>query len=302
MFEKKSYILASVAAISGCVLMIIFSDVAVMSAKKGIDLWSSTILPSMLPFFISVNFMVGMGFISLLPYEVFPFVMSALSGYPMGAKVIGDMCRNGTVDIHEAKRIMSYCSTSGPVFMTGAVGIGMLGSQTAGYVIAVSHYAAAILNGFVYCRGSRKNICKHGASEIHINQCDLSEILTWSIFSSFKSMAVILSYVIIFMFVMDLVEVSGIINRINSDILKCLLKGFVEMTMGCSTLIGAECSLKTSCILSSIVISWGGLSILGQSMSMLSGTGISFGYLALTKLTHCIFAGIIALFLGNVML
>lgn len=301
LFEKKSYILAAGAALTACILMIAFSDVAVMSAKKAMTLWTSSVLPAMLPFFICVNFMTGIGLISMLPASVFPFVMSALSGYPMGAKIVGDMCRSGNIDLQQAKKLISYCSTSGPVFMVGAVGVGMLGSQAAGYLIAVSHYAGAIINGIVYSKGDCK-CSRSRVPECRIEDCDLIGTLTLSIFSAFKSMAVILAYIIFFMFVMDLAELSGVMQYIDSVELQCCLKGAVEMTMGCSSLIGSECSLKTSCVLSSAIISWGGLSILGQSMSMLSGTGIRFKDMALTKLTHSIFAGIIALFLGNVML
>ena len=60
----------------------------------------------------------------------FPFIMSVLSGYPMGAKVVGDLKRSGEITLREAKRLMSFCSTSGPAFMAGAVGAGMLGSAS----------------------------------------------------------------------------------------------------------------------------------------------------------------------------
>ncbi len=305
LFENKSYIAAASAALAACVMMIVFSDIAVQSAKEGIALWTSSVLPAMLPFFICVNFMTGIGLTAMLPAGIFPFAMSALSGYPVGAKVIGDMCRSGITDIAEAKRLISYCSTSGPVFMVGAVGVGMLGSQQAGYVIAVSHYAGAVINGIVYSGGRGSGGSGSRAHIMHgqcIEECDLLETLTVSIFSAFRSMAVILAYIIFFMFIMELVETSGVLEFRESAATDTLVKGFLEMTVGCSSLTGSGCGLKTCCVLAATVISWGGLSVLGQSMSMLSGTGIRFGYLALTKLTHSIFAGIIALFLGNVML
>lgn len=310
LFKKKAYLAASVSAIIICILMVLFSDIAVMSAKKGIELWAASVLPAMLPFFICVNFMTGIGLISLLPVGLFPFAMSALSGYPMGAKIVGEMLKCGRVDYRKARILMSYCSTSGPAFMIGAVGTGMLCSQTAGYIIAVSHYTGAIINGVVYSR-----LLCHGSGKRHITkwkniddlqikpqieETNLLDILTASIFSAFKSMAVILSYIIFFMFILDLAEMSGIFSIIDSAGLQCLAKGVVEMTVGCNAL--KKVTLRNGSFFATVIISWGGLSIMGQSMSMLAGTGISFGYLVLTKLTHSIFAGIIALFLGNVML
>lgn len=306
LFKNKAYSAAAVSVIILCILMILFSDIAVMSAKKGIELWAASVLPAMLPFFICVNFMTGIGLLSLLPAGLFPFAMSALSGYPMGAKIVGEMLRCGTVDYQKARILMSYCSTSGPVFMIGAVGTGMLCSQTAGYIIAISHYMGAIINGAVYsrllCHGSgKRHVTKYYLQKkLQIEEKNLLDILTASIFSAFKSMAIILSYIIFFMFILDLAEISGIFSIIDSPGLQCLAKGVVEMTVGCNAL--KEVTLRNGSFFATVIISWGGLSIMGQSMSMLAGTGISFGYLVLTKLTHSIFAGIIALFLGNVML
>ena len=60
-------------------------------------------------------------------------------------------------------------------------------------------------------------------------------------------------------------------------------------------------SSALQCILCTGILSWGGLSVLGQSMSMLSGSGISLRYLFYSKLTHSLFSVIIAFLLSAVM-
>lgn len=299
--EKKKYIAAAVAAVTVCLLMIIYSDIAVLSARKGIVLWSGSVLPAMLPFFICVNFMTGIGLMKYLPANIFPFVMSAMSGYPMGAKIIGEMCRSGIADTVQAKRFISFCSTSGPVFMIGAVGVGMLGSKDAGYVIAASHYAGALMNGAVYTLLLKGDAVKYKGLE-RIEECSLMKELTEAIFGAFRSMGVILVYIIFFMFLIDLAAGSGITAVFGGGAPECLIKGIIEMTVGCGSIAETGLDVKESCVLAGAIISWGGLSILGQSMSMLGGSGISFGFLALTKFTHAIFTVIISLFLGNLML
>lgn len=237
----------------------------------------------------------------MLPVNIFPFAVSVLSGYPMGAKVVGDMCRNDVIETREAKRLMSFCSTSGPVFMISAVGAGMLGSQTAGYIIAAAHYSGAVLNGVIYTMflGSCK---KHIRNNDRIENYDLLEELTKSIFAGFRAMALILSYIIFFMFVMDILRLTGLFELIDSESVKSLMQGCVEMTVGCSSLTDADITVNQKAVCASMIISWSGLSILGQSANMLAGTEISFSYLVLTKATHSIFAGIISLFLGMLVL
>lgn len=294
--KKRNYVIAGTGAAAFCVFMVLFPSVALYSAQKGISLWASSVLPALLPFFICANFLSNMGAVRLLRPSVFPFVMSVVSGYPMGARIIGDMRKEKQISQTEAKRLISFCSTSGPTFMVGAVGVGMLGSTGAGILIAAAHYLGAILNGILYSCFFPKERAS-GSQTPRKNQ-DLLELFTEAIISAFKSLAIILAYIVLFMFLTDLLHLGGAFSWIQSPALKALAKGFFEMTVGCGAL--SECaglSLSWKCVLSTVVLSWGGLSIIGQSMSMLSGAGVGIPYFLLTKLTHGLFAGIIAFLL-----
>ncbi len=295
--QKRNRAIAGAAAAAFCVFMVLFPSVALYSTQKGISLWASSVLPALLPFFICANFLNYVGAVRLLRPSLFPFFMSVLSGYPMGARIIGDMYRRKQVSQGEAKRLISFCSTSGPTFMLGAVGAGMLGSARAGILIAASHYLAAIANGMLYsCFFPKESAA---ASRTSTPKQDLLDLFTEAIISAFQSLAIILAYMVLFMFLTDLLHLGGAFSWIEPPALKALAKGFFEMTVGCGAL--AECadlSLAWKSILSAMVLSWGGLSIIGQSMSMLSGTGVKFPYFLLTKLTHSLFAGIIAFLLA----
>lgn len=300
--KKRNYIIAGLLASVCCVFMVIFPSVVIFSAQKGISLWAESVLPALLPFFICANFLNYMGAVKVIRPSLFPFAMSVLSGYPMGAKIIGDMRKENTISRTEAKRLISFCSTSGPTFMIGAVGVGMLGSTAAGILIAISHYLGAIANGVIYSFFFKKREPVAAAPLRKKNQ-DLLEIFTDAILSAFKSLAIILAYIVLFMFLTDLMHMGGFFSWIDSPPVKALAKGFFEMTVGCGAL--SECaglSLQWKSILCTFALSWGGLSIIGQSMSMLSGSQVGLPYFILTKLTHSLLAGIIALLLAGVVL
>ena len=75
------------------------------------------------------------------------------------------------------------------------------------------------------------------------------------------------------------------------------------MTVGCGAV--AECTdagIGVKCVLCSAIMSWGGLSVIGQSASMLSGSGVSMGYILLSKFTHCVFSAVSAFIIAIVML
>ena len=295
-FNKKRILAVSVLTVICCVLMLIFPTIALYSARKGISLWISNVLPALLPFFICANFLQNIGVMRLLKSGVFPFAMSVLSGYPMGAKIVGDLKRDGDISLREAKRLMSFCSTSGPAFMVGAVGAGMLGSGLLGGIIAAAHYAEAIMNGIIYSRFlGREKAGDVPALRKTIQIRSIQESFTDAILMSFRSLGIVLAYIVLFMLVTDLLHMCGLFSLVESQQLRALVKGFFEMTVGCGA--AAECtgaSDQAKCVLCAAIMSWGGLSVLGQSASMLSGTGVSVGYLFLSKLTHSLFAAVSA--------
>ena len=300
--------IALFAALTGCIFMVVLPDIALLSAQKGIALWAGSILPALLPFFICVGFMNSLGITEYLPRGLFVFTMSVLAGYPMGARIIGDMVRKGEIDLYEARRLISFASTSGPTFLLGAVGAGMLGSHEAGIVIAAAHYAAALMTGAVFCsilaavsgsrrhssvkKGVKKSIyagsldpsCRSGG--IKPAQPDLFTIFTDSILSALKSLGIVLAYIVMFMFITDLVQFSGILNIFDEPYMKAVFKGLFEMTVGCSAVSKMLISIDLKTIISAFLVSFGGISVIGQSLSMLAESGVGAPYFISVKLCH----------------
>ena len=92
-------------------------------------------------------------------------------------------------------------------------------------------------------------------------------------------------------FLTDLFHMSGLFSMTDDQAVRALIKGFFEMTVGCEAVAeGISVTSSVKCVLCAFILSWGGLSVMGQSMSMLSGTGVTLGYLMVSKLTHGIFA------------
>ncbi|QAT42811.1 hypothetical protein [Aminipila luticellarii] len=311
---KFRYIIAVFSAGAACLVMVIFPEVTLLSAQKGIAIWANNILPAMLPFFICANFMNGIGVTRYLNPSCFAFSLSVLSGYPMGAKIIGDMGRSGYIPSVECRRLISFCSTSGPAFIVGAVGASMIGSNTSGSIIAIAHFGGALLNGLlfsmladVFSKDYRTYKSKKSKKRQTVVKTDFNnnylEAFTNSIITSLKSLGIILAYIVMFMMITDMIQLLGLLKGITHVYYVGMIKGIFEMTVGCSSISGTMAiPLAYKTIGCSILISFGGLSIIGQSMSMLQGTKVSFSYLLLVKIFHSIFAGILALILTELLL
>lgn len=316
--NKYRYILAVAAASFACVFMVFFPSVSLFSAKKGIALWANNILPAMLPFFICANFMNYIGITRYLKPSYFAFAMSALSGYPMGAKVIGDMGRRGYISTKECSRLITFCSTSGPAFIVGAVGASMIGNNLAGGIIAFSHFVGALLNGLLFsiilsfgAASNKKNTKARTYSESQLKSQQFSghqtennylDIFTEAIASSFKSLGIILAYIVMFMMITDIMEYLGFFNLIQAFYLKGMVKGLLEMTLGCASITSTMMvPLFYKIVGCSFLISFGGFSVIGQSMSMLAGTKISIWYLLLVKICHGAIAAGLSILLVNLL-
>ena len=286
-----------------CLVMVAFPEVTATASKQGILLWLNSIVPTLLPFFIFAGFLKKTGVANRVSPVIYPFVMAVLSGYPMGARIVGDYLRDGLVSKERGISLLSYSMVTGPAFMVGAIGVEFLGSYKCGVVMAVSHYLGALANGVFYSeRGMGRG--KSGTGEERLRhkpearETSYYNIFTDAIIDSFKSMAIVLAYIVIFMIICDFVEFSGILDIIGGETTSTILRGMLEMTVGCSSLVASEGSLLMKTTIATFLVSFGGLSVPGQSMSMLGGSDIELPRVLLIKLTHGVLATIIAFSLG----
>ena len=156
--------------------IIINPSIYIQSCLNGILVWGTIVLPSLLPFMFFTKTLSVLGIEEILnnkfkffskiyntpPCSLYVFFMSILSGYPVGAKMVSDLYENGTITRTQAFRISTFTSNSGPMFILGSVGIGMLANKKLGLIIFFSHIIGALINGLIYR--------KHKEEELIINK------------------------------------------------------------------------------------------------------------------------------------
>lgn len=293
-FEKNRIVIGG--ALVCCFIMVIFPEITAAASKEAINLWLNSIVPILLPFFIAANFLKNTGIVNRISPKIYPFAMGVLSGYPMGARVAGDYFREGKIDAGQLKWVLSCSMVTGPAFLIGAVGHEFLGSHQLGIVLTVSHYVSAVINSLFYSRGAETvSFAKRTGS---FRRGSYYNIFTDAILDSFRSIAIILAYIMIFMIAVDLLQFSGVLRLLPTPEAVAVTKGFLEMTVGCNSLAMCRCSPLVKLTLAAFIVTFGGLSVLGQSMSMLRNCDIAFRQLFIMKLSHGILCAIIAFSLG----
>lgn len=285
------------AAIVFCLIMVAFPEITATAAKEAVSLWLNSVVPMLFPFFVGANFLKHTGIVKRLSPRIYPFAMGALSGYPMGACMAGEYYRKGIIDRQQLQHILSYSMITGPAFLIGTVGYEFLGSHRLGMILAAGHYIGAYVNGMffgkAYAAARQMPPGKRGAERKQSGAESGFGALTDAILESFRSIGIILAYIILFMIAAELLQFSGALRFAPTAEAAAVLKGMFEMTVGCSSLAACQCSQTVKTVLAAFIVTFGGLSVTGQSVSMLRNCGIGFGELFVMKLSHGILSAII---------
>lgn len=276
-----------------------------------ITVWATVLLPSLLPFFIFTKLLTSLGYVKnasncfgKLMYKIYhtppissyAFIMSILTGYPVGSKLIADLYHNNMLSKEDAKKCIAFTSNSGPMFIVGSVGVGMLLSAQAGYILYASHIVGALINGLLY-RGKK---CKDDAPYIIENNNNNDATLSSCVMDSIFSVLLIGGIVAVAFIIIEILNnlnvfypIVYILQKIGIDanISTGILGGMLEITKGCIDISSLSLSLYTKTVICSAIISFGGISTVMQSMAFLKDiTG--YGYFIKQKTTHMIFSTI----------
>ncbi len=297
-----------------CIIFIINPKEYASSCLDAISVWAIHVLPVLFPFFICARLIINLVGLNYSPMDKFfkklyhtptpsflIFVLSCLSGYPMGAKLIASAYEQGAISKTDAKKILSFTSVSGPMFVIGTVGVGFMSSVKVGVLILVSNILASLINGFIY-RGkiskSEEKISLHKNSNVSLSD---------TVYDSLISILMIGGFIVISFLLVDILTNLKILNYLcygishlffggkYQDIIFSSFCGLFEVTRGCLATSACACPLSVKAIISSVIVSFGGLSIILQTSSLTSKIGISTKYVILQKITQSIITLIIVI-------
>lgn len=302
------------------ILFLAINPEPIISATfKGLSVWAKIVLPSLFCFFIFTKILMqqketfkifhlsdrllGKMF-NVRNFAGYTFFVSIITGYPLGAKLISEFYEEKLVTKSDAKKMIAFCSTSGPMFIIGSVAVGLFSNFSLGIGICFCHFFSAFLNGILFRNINRKKSEQRSflkekmtidyKNSIKIHKHTLNEIM----FNTIISVLMIGGYITLCFSLLEFVTGSKLFEIINSflknffgsNIFESLFNGFVEVTNGMVSLAQNGFSQGVLLVAASSLISFGGLSIHLQSHFFLSKIGISYRYFLLTKITHTLIA------------
>lgn len=306
------------------ILLIINPTRYTKSILAGSNLFYLSVMPSLLPFFfiskILFSFKITHKLIKTIhkPFtkifklpaiSSYVFFMSILCGYPVGAKLIGELYKYNQISESDAKKILTIASTSGPIFIIGSVGAGLFENPKLGIYIFLSHLLSAIVSGFILTRKFEKPATSNNF-DLQISKSQ--NILSETVYSTIISIFTVAVYIAVFYMFIDMLYdlkvlkgLSSVFGKIFSllhlpvSVSNGFASGIVEMTRGLFEIKNVD-NLKIKLIMSSGLISFGGLSVFIQSMTFLNGTRINALYLLKIKCVQTLISIIISTIIATI--
>ena len=300
--------------------LVFFSASNLSATKSGLSLWANSVVPSLFPFLVATELLSYTNVVNFISKKLdklmrpifnmpgssaYPLILGMLSGYPVGAKTVCQIYKEGLCTKREAELMLAYTNNSGPLFIIGTVGISMFGSTTIGLILLFTHILASISVGIIFGKkiGNKykkinKDYVKIASKNVSFS--DLGEILSNSIISSIKTVLMIGGFVVIFSVIISILKNSGILNFLakilsplfgNSSFISGTLSGIIELTNGLYAICNIHVkAISTNILICSFLLGFGGFSVILQILSVVSKEKLSIKPYIIGKILQAILA------------
>jgi sporulation integral membrane protein YlbJ len=290
------YIIATILIFFNAIILI-FPKEILSAAKNGLLLWYNNVLPSLFSFMVFTSMLVYTGFPDMLGrlcsplckrlFKIsgtgaFALVIGIISGCPLGAKTACDLYTSGKISRSEAQRLVMYCNNTGPLFVIGVVGEGLLHSKEIGIKLLLIQYISAVIVGIVSGITAKDKYISVPSS-VH-NRLNLFQALSSSVSSAVSSVTLIGGFITLFSVINTILKCCGVFSLLGQGS-EGIISGILEVTNGTALLARAD---KPNYPLICAIISWGGLSIHAQSSAFLCESSLSVKKYLLGKLAQAI--------------
>lgn len=263
-----------IGALAGMLVLILDSATAVAGAKAGLELCLQTVIPSLFPFFLLSQVLLGafsgerlpmlrpLARCCGIPEDMESILIPAfLGGYPVGARCVAQACQDGNLSRQDARHMLSFCNNAGPSFLFGVVGA-MFSRRSAPWILWGIHIVSALLWGYLTASKGPDNSASSAAQTISLPQ---------ALNGAIRVMGSVCGWVILFRVLIAFCR-RWFLWAFSQE-MQVLFTGLLELSNGCCILQDiADENLRF--LICSGILSLGGCCVLLQTMSVVGDLGI----------------------------
>lgn len=346
-----SLLLITGALLSVVALMTVFPEAALESSLRGLAIWWDVLFPSLFPFFVISEVLLGFGVVHLIGTLLDPLMkplfripgsggfvaaIGYVSGYPVGAKLTAKLWEQNMLSRDEGERLVAFTTSSDPIFLIGAVCVGFFHKPELAVILALAHYGSGLLVGLLMRFHGRKEIeattsrsenkrktsrMKAALQAMHAARArdgrDLGTLLAQAIQSSLQLIIVVGGLVVFFSVFLEMWTQAGAIPLLTrgvnellavmgmpEELSTALMGGLFEVTLGARYAgeASAAIPLMYKAAAAAFILSWGGLSVHAQIVSILNTTKLRYWPFAMARFIHGVLAAGLVLLLWNTLM
>lgn len=290
------------------VFLILLNSIDIIEGiRLSFSICINNLFPSLIPFMLISNILINYNFVNDLSdifkkmmnnfFSVnencaFAFIMSMISGTPSNAKYLKDLLDSNLIEEKDLQKCLNFCHFTNPIFILGTIGYTFLGNKKLGLIILISHYISSIFIGIFNKKKTIKNAYKKHS--IKTNKKSFIMVLNNSINSTINTLLLILGIIT------TCLIITSILNKVlNLNNNLKFIYGFIEITQGLKYLSLSNLNISLKTIISSFLISFGGLCIHLQVYSILENKKIKYFPYLISRIIHGILSSIISLIFIN---
>ncbi len=290
--------------------LVLYAPAAADGVRSGLRIAAETALPALFPFFVAGSLMVRTGLsaaagrMAARPFHrlyglpgagASALALGLLGGYPVGAQVTVQLFQSGQLEREEAERLLGFVNCSGPAFLVSMCGSAVCGSVQTGFLLYAVHIAAALMTGLVLTRspGTALRPAKPVRPEA------FTPAFVGAVGDGLATALKVSAFVVFFAVLLSVGDALGILNSFASilapvlrfaglqeEAAEAFVCGLIELTNGLAALPGLALPVRSLFPLISAMVGFGGLSVHCQTLSILSGSGLSARKYWIGKLLH----------------
>ena len=269
-------------------LCLCFPGITGSGIKNGLSLIGGQVLPALYPFILLTT---------LFKYlagrrpanQYLSIFIGFLSGYPLGAKVAAG--HNPSTGFLSGQSLLLICNNPSPAYMISFIGLHCFGAPFLGFRMYIAVIPGNLITGLFFALMDRTG-CQDPVQSENIPSFSKGapstqkNLLDQVIHDTFSVIVNVSSYILVFS------VAAAFIQRLSflPETAQGLLSGLLEMTTGVQILAAQSIPMTTKVLLTTGIISFGGLSVMAQTNSMIAGSDLSIKKYMTEKTIACAIA------------
>lgn len=302
MKKYTNYIIVILTIIT-LIMVLINKNLVSEAILSSLYIWYNTLIPSMFPMIILSDILITYSSISIIPRPITNIMtklfnisynavtillVSLVSGFPTNAICIKKAIDTNKISKEEATHLLLFCNFANPLFILETIGSFYLNDVCSSIIILISHILGNIIIGIIFRYHNHPTFNYKLAP---LKSQSFEKVLSSSITKSVNSLLLIGGTVTLFLILTTLI--SNIFHL--NTVLNLFIKSLLEMTMALSYLSSLSIDNTLKIVLSTMIISFSGLSIHMQIISSLDN--IKYKYYLKGRLLNMVISGILAYFI-----